>query len=285
MRRWAPAFVVLIVSAFALPFSLAGGKEGGKDKPDGPLTISFHGQSFFVLTTAKGKKIAFDPHYILEYQLNEEEDAPKKNADIICVSHNHNDHTRVQVFDNFKKAKILTGLKGPSLKANWNAVDEEIDGIKIKTVGVFHDDQEGLLRGKNGVFVVEVDGWRICHLGDLGHILSPAQVKRIGPVDVLMIPVGGIYTLNGADAKKVADQIKPKEYILPMHYGTKVFDPVLTAEEFMEQYPKRQVAMSDDNVLTLNKDAARPRPLLAHLHYWPKEEKKKDEKKKDEKKK
>ena len=79
---------------------------------------------------------------------------------------------------------------------------------------------------RNGVFIIEVDGWRIVHLGDLGHYLTPAQLKRIGPVDVLMIPVGGIYTLNGKWAKKVVDQIKPKEYIFPMHYGTKVFDAV-----------------------------------------------------------
>ena len=82
-------------------------------------------------------------------------------------------------------------------------------------------------RGKVGVFIIEVDGWKIVHLGDLGHLLTPSQLKRIGPVDVLMIPVGGIYTLNGSEAKKVVEQLKPKEYIFPMHYGTKVFDAVL----------------------------------------------------------
>lgn len=273
MRRRA----MLIVSLFALAgLGLPLGFTGEKG---GPLTISFHGQSFFMVTTGKGKVIAFDPHYIEAYQLNEEKE---KKADIICISHNHNDHNRFQIFENHKKAKILTGLKGASLKADWNSVNEDIDGIKVRSVGVYHDDMEGLLRGKNGVFIVEVDGWRICHLGDIGHYPTPAQLKRIGPVDVLMIPVGGIYTLNGAEAKKVVDQIKPKEYIFPMHYGTKVFDPVLTAEEFLEQFPKREVAISDDNVLKLNKDATRPRPLVVQLHYWPKEnkEEKKEEKKK-----
>jgi L-ascorbate metabolism protein UlaG (beta-lactamase superfamily) len=274
MRRWAGIGLVGIVAVIlCMPMGAA------QEKGDGPLTVSYFGQSFFILTTPKGKKIAFDPHVIPEYERGI--DADKLVADIITVSHNHNDHTRVQALDNFKKAKVLTGLKGTSLKANWNTVNEEIDGIKIKSVGVYHDDQEGLMRGKNGVFVIEVDGWRIVHLGDLGHLLTPAQLKRIGPVDVLMIPVGGIYTLNGAEAKRVVDQIKPKEYIFPMHYGTKVFDPVLTADEFMETFEKRATLVHDDNVIKLNKDATRPRPFVVQLHYWPKEEAKKDEKKKE----
>lgn len=278
MRRFATLLLILGLLPFiGLPSVHS---QGGKDAQ--PLSISYHGQSFFIVTTPKGKKIAFDPHFILEYQIEEEK---QKEADIICISHNHNDHTQVQVFKNFKKSKILTGLKGASLKADWNAVNETIDDIKIRTVGVYHDDQEGILRGKNAAFVVEVDGWRICHLGDLGHLLSPSQVKRIGAIDVLMIPVGGIYTLNGAEAKKVVDQLKPKEYIFPMHYGTKVFDYTLTPDEFYEQFAKRNVATHDDNVLKLNKEASRPRPLVVQLHYWPKEEMKKEEKKKEEKKK
>src|SRR5207253_3218783 len=105
---------------------------------------------------------------------------------------------------------------------------------KIRTVGVYHDEVEGMRYGKNTIFILEVDGWRIVHLGDLGHLLTPAQLKQIGPVDVLMIPVGGVYTLNGSEARKVVEQIKPKEYILPMHYGTAIFDDLLSPAEFLE---------------------------------------------------
>jgi L-ascorbate metabolism protein UlaG (beta-lactamase superfamily) len=195
------------------------------------------------------------------------------------------------------KPKVLRGLKGASLKADWATVDEtfEKDGIKIKSVGVYHDDQEGFLRGKNSVFIVEVDGWRICHLGDLGHILTPAQLKRIGQVDVVMVPCGGIYTLNGSEANKVVDQLKPKEYIFPMHYGTSIFDDILTAEEFLdirERADKNKVIRLSENekdptkrenVISLNRDSSRPRPLTVQLHYWPKAEK--EEKKKEDKKK
>lgn len=273
MRRLAYISLLALVGVvLCIPMGTAQEK-----KPAGGFTVTYFGQSFYILTTPNGKKIAFDPHTIPDYERVDPKDV---QADIITISHNHNDHTGKQAIGNFKTAKILTGLKGPSTKANWNTVNEDIDGVKIRSVGVYHDDQEGLMRGKNGVFVVEVDDWRIVHLGDLGHLLTPAQLKRIGPVDVLMIPVGGIYTLNGSEAKRVVDQIKPKEYIFPMHYGTKVFDAVLSADEFLESFEKRAVVVHDDNVIKLNKDATRPRPLVVQLHYWPKEEVKKDEKKK-----
>lgn len=115
-----------------------------------------------------------------------------------------------------------------------------------------------------------MDGWRICHLGDLGHKLNDAQVKRIGAIDVLMIPVGGIYTLNGSEARHVVEQLNPKEYIFPMHYGNKIFDEILPIDEFLEDQDRMKIAVSDDNAVTLNKDAQRPRPLIVQLNYWPK---------------
>jgi L-ascorbate metabolism protein UlaG (beta-lactamase superfamily) len=254
--------------------ALAGASTGiTGEQPAAAITIEYHGQSFYIITTSKGKRIAFDPHLIPEYGRVE-----GLKADIICISHNHNDHTRVDALENNKTAKILRGLKTASLKSDWNILEETIDDIKIRTVGVYHDDSTGLERGKNAVFIIEVDGWRIAHLGDLGHLLTPYQLKQInkdGPIDVLMIPCGGIYTLNGSDAKKVVEQIKPKEYVFPMHYGTKEFEDILPVDEFLDGPPeyKRKVAISDDNVVKLNRDGGRPRPLIVQLHYWPKEEK------------
>jgi L-ascorbate metabolism protein UlaG (beta-lactamase superfamily) len=276
MRRWAIAFEFLLGLAW---FGVSAGS--GNDKPAGPVTIEYHGQSCYIITTSKGKRIAFDPHAIPAYYPTGRIEL--KKADIICITHNHTDHIRTEIFEKTKGQKILSGLKTPNLRADWSVIDETIDDIKIKTVGTYHDTREGFERGKNAVFIIEVDGWRIVHLGDLGHLLTPAQLKRIGPVDVLMIPVGGIYTLNGAEAKKVVKQIKPKEYIFPMHYGTKVFEDILPIDEFLEDQDKREVAISDDNVITLNRDPSRPRPLIVQLHYWPKDEKKDD--KKEEKKK
>jgi L-ascorbate metabolism protein UlaG (beta-lactamase superfamily) len=267
---------------FVLSLTLLGAIPGvGKEKPAKPPTIEYHGQSMYIITTSKGKRIAFDPHGIPEYQ----RDVPKLTADIVCISHNHNDHTQVEVFEKNKDMKVIRGLKNTTPRSDWAVIKETIGDIKIRNVGVYHDEMEGFVRGKNSVFIVEVDGWRFCHLGDLGHLLTANQLKAInkdGPIDVLMIPVGGIYTINGAEAKKVVEQIKPKEYIFPMHYGTREFDYALTTEEFLDGQDKQKLDISDDNVLKLTRIAkAEFRPMVVQLHYWPKDEKaKKVEKKK-----
>jgi hypothetical protein len=85
-----------------------------------------------------------------------------------------------------------------------------------------------------------------------------------------MVPVGGIYTLNGSEAKKVVAQLQPKEYIFPMHYATKVFDDVLPITEFLDEQDRAKIAATEDNKVYLNRDPTRPRPLVVQLHYWPK---------------
>lgn len=276
MKRWAIA-ILFTLGLFGFGASI--GSTQGKDKL-GPLSIEYHGQSFYVITTGNGTRIAFDPHTIPAYHPSGR--VKQQKADIVCISHNHNDHTRLEVIEMAKKVKVLRGLKTLSLKSDWAEINETIGDIKIRNMGVYHDDRDGLERGKNSVFIIDVDGWRIVHLGDLGHTLLPFQVKKLGAVDVLMIPVGGIYTLNGSEAKKVVEQIKPKEYIFPMHYGTKgVFEDILGPEEFYDGVEKRRVAISDDNEVTLNKNSDRPRPLIVQLHYWSKEVQKEEKKNKD----
>ncbi|MBM3993374.1 MAG: MBL fold metallo-hydrolase [Planctomycetes bacterium] len=261
-----------------------------------PVKIEYWGQSFFILTTSKGVRVAFDPHAIPAYFRDPDSIAEDelKTADICTISHNHNDHIRTQIFKKEKgkpPLEVLRGLKGQNLKADWNVFEKTVGDIKFRTVPTYHDDMEGLARGKNAVFIVEVDGWRIVHLGDLGHLLTPKQLKMIGPVDVLMVPVGGIYTLNGSEASKVVEQLRPKEYIFPMHYGTKIFEDILSAEEFLdifERKDKSKVIRLSESVreaereqsVQLNRDPQRPRPLIVQLHYAPKQEKKKEDKKK-----
>ena len=245
-----------------------------------PIKVRYYGNSFFVIESNKGVRICFDPHMITEYGRPPDD----LKADVVLISHNHVDHTRVDALANWhdkddaKKPKIIRGLKGTGLRADWAAVNEKIGDVKIRSVGLYHDDMEGLRSGKVSAFIVEMDGWRICHLGDLGHMLSPAQLKAIGEVDVLMIPVGGIYTINGSEAKKVMAQIKPKQYVFPMHYGTKFFDDLLPVNEFLEGQKKERVAESDDNQLTLNRDPARPRPLTVVFTYPVEAPKKKKQK-------
>src|SRR5260370_28773834 len=177
------------------------------------VTIRWHGQSFFEIQSSKGTRIVIDTHFIEEYGRKD------ISADVILISHEHNDHNQPEAVKNYQRAKIIHGLRVNGKRQEWNAVDETIRDVHIRSVGVYHDKAEGMDKGKNTIFVLEVDGLHIVHLGDLGHLLGEKDIKKIGPVDVLMIPVGGVYALNGADAKQVVEQLKPRQYILPMHYG------------------------------------------------------------------
>jgi L-ascorbate metabolism protein UlaG (beta-lactamase superfamily) len=94
-----------------------------------------------------------------------------------------------------------------------------VKGVRVRTVGVYHDDSQGSKRGKNAIFVFDIDGLRLAHLGDLGHALSSEQMRDIGPVDVILIPVGGFYTIDGKVAADVVNQLNPK-VVIPMHYKT-----------------------------------------------------------------
>jgi L-ascorbate metabolism protein UlaG (beta-lactamase superfamily) len=225
------------------------------------VVLRWHGQSFFELQSSKGTRIIFDPHAIEAYG------RITVRGDVVLISHYHNDHTQVDVVEDRARAKILVGLQGAGKKADWNAIDENIRDVHIRTVGVYHDDVKGLERGKNAVFVVEVDGLHVVHLGDLGHVLSEAQVKAIGPVDVLMIPVGGIYSINGSEAKKIVAQLKPRQYVLPMHYGTKVFDEVLPVDEFLEDQKPENIKRFDSNELVIDPAFKPAEPIIAVLNW------------------
>lgn len=232
----------------------------------GMPTVTWHGQSFFTIRASDGSVIAFDPHLIPAFGRPE-----GIKPDVVLLSHLHSDHTNLLALDNVKEKslRIISGLTGSGRNTNWADVDVKIKDAHIRSIPSYHDDAQGMNRGKNSIFLVDVDGWRFCHLGDLGHQLTPAQLKRIGEVDVLMVPVGGIYTLNGSEAKRVVEQIKPREYIFPMHFGTKEYDEVLPIDEFLDEQDKTKVAVSDTNAVTLNKDAQRPRPLIVQLSPTP----------------
>jgi L-ascorbate metabolism protein UlaG (beta-lactamase superfamily) len=229
------------------------------------IVLRWHGQSMFTLETSQGTKVVLDPHAIEAYGRN------VLKADLILVSHFHNDHTQVAIVENFQKTKIITGLKGSPKKLEWNLVDEKVKDLRVTSVGTYHDDMGGMERGRNGVFIIEVDGVRIVHLGDLGHVLTKEQVEKIGRVDVLLIPVGGVYTINGSEARKVVAQLKPRMYVVPMHHGTKVFDEVLTVDEFLEDQNKQFIRRLDmgqtSNELVIQADFKTKEPVVVVLNW------------------
>src|SRR5216683_517470 len=250
-------FVISVISVMTYLLAATSSFADDAKKP----VLRWHGHSYFDLTTSKGTRIVFDPHAIEGYG---RQGVP---ADLVLISHSHNDHNQLGILSNPGKFKVLEGLKQTGNKVEWNLLDEKFRDVRVRTIGVYHDNAQGLEKGKNAVFVVEADGLRFVHLGDLGHLLTKEQVKEIGPADVLMIPVGGVYTINGTDAKEVVAEIKPKKYILPMHYGTKVFDDVLPPDEFLEEQKKENVKRKDTNQLEIDPNFKPAEPEIVLLDW------------------
>jgi L-ascorbate metabolism protein UlaG (beta-lactamase superfamily) len=236
----------------------------------GEVKIAWYGQSMFQIVTPKGTRIILDPQNLEAYRIT-----PLK-ADLVLMSHFHNDHTAVEVVENIKdpKVKQFNALKksGPGgAVEDWNTVDEKINDVRFFCLPTFHDQMSGLQRGKNGSWVLEIDGLRIVHLGDLGHTLNKMQIKKFGKIDVLMVPVGGVYTLNALDAFKVCQQLKPTRYIIPMHYGTVVYDDLLPLKYFTDECKDAEVPIvyfKPKEWLKIDTRSAAPKQAsLAVLHY------------------
>jgi L-ascorbate metabolism protein UlaG (beta-lactamase superfamily) len=188
-----------------------------------PLKIQWFGQSCFLITWPNGTTFLIDP-----FSPDVGYDMPSPRPDAVLITHPHFDHNYVAMAKG--NPQVIRGLTDSK---DWNKVSTLVKGVVVKSVGTYHDDQFGAARGKNTAFIMEGDGWRVVHLGDLGHDLGPALVEQFGRVDVLMVPVGGTFTIDAKGADKVVKKLKPK-VILPMHYKTdKVSLPIAPVEPFL----------------------------------------------------
>lgn len=179
------------------------------------MKIKYLGHSSFLLTDSKGRKVLMDPFdSSVGYDLYQDE------ADIVTISHQHFDHNYTE------------GVKGSPEIIDKIGFFQPKD-INIVGLPSYHDKMKGVKRGNNIIFITQMDGYRICHLGDLGHELSDGDLDKIGHVDVLMIPVGGNYTIDGKEASNIAKLIN-SHIILPMHYKTSIVKiPISGVEEFV----------------------------------------------------
>ncbi|MGE5397557.1 MAG: MBL fold metallo-hydrolase [Chitinophagales bacterium] len=145
------------------------------------------------------------------------------HADIVTVSHPHHDHNAVELVLGDPQVIRTPGI-------------HHLDSIDIKGIEVYHDKQQGKSRGKNVAFVINIDGLTVCHLGDLGHILDKEQIAAIGPVNILLVPVGGNYTINATEAMETIKKINP-QITIPMHYKTPDCNvAVAPVEDFIKNY-------------------------------------------------
>ena len=150
-------------------------------------------------------------------------------AQILTISHDHFDHNQK---DRVKGEPFV--INGPG--------EYEVGGVSVIGVPTFHDAQGGKERGINAVYVIEIDGMRIAHMGDLGHKLSQEQLEEIGSIDVVMVPVGGVFTIDPKDAVEVVRQVDPW-IVIPMHYRIEgdTFGKLATLEDFLKEIGKPDV--------------------------------------------
>jgi L-ascorbate metabolism protein UlaG (beta-lactamase superfamily) len=194
------------------------------DNGDVSMKIKWYGHAAFLVTTDQGIRIIFDPYESGAYGGQLAYGKIKDQADIVLTSHDHADHN---------DTKSLPGspqvVKGSGSKT--------IKGVSIKGIAAYHDPSKGSERGTNTIFNLLVDGIQVCHLGDLGHVLSEKELGEIGPVDILLIPVGGYFTIGANEATRVVDQVEPK-VVIPMHFKTeKCGFPIAPVEDFIKGKP------------------------------------------------
>jgi L-ascorbate metabolism protein UlaG (beta-lactamase superfamily) len=241
-------FAVSFIALFAF---------AGNDLNAQKVTFKWFGQGCFLIITSQGTQIITDPVAMGEYKI------PKDvEPDIVTVSHEHSDHNQVNTVSG--KPTVLRGLSSGG--KDFASVDEKIRDVKIYSVPSFHDSNQGQQRGKNAIFVFQFDGLKVAHLGDLGHELTTEQVEKIGAVDVVMIPVGGTYTIFGETADKVISQLNPKMIVFPMHFktGAASFLPY-TGDDFAKN--KLNVKKIEGNTFVLDVSNPPGNPAYIVLNY------------------
>lgn len=207
------------------------------------MKIVWHGHSCFEIRD--GITVVTDPHDGKSIGIK----PPVVKADVVLVSHDHFDHNCIRIVKG--DPQIVTDCE-----------ERVIGDLKIRGVPTFHDKEEGSKRGKNTIFCFEMDGIKFCHCGDLGHLLTEKQAEAIGSVDILFIPVGGVFTIDSQDAKHVIETIKPS-IVIPMHYhvgGLSI--SVDSIDSFLDGLPEEDV-LGVGNEIDFNKE-----DMSSKTEYW-----------------
>lgn len=186
------------------------------------MKIAWHGHSCFEVHD--GLVVVMDPHDGKSIGIK----PPVVKADICLISHDHFDHNC---------SRIIHG--DPTVVKE--AGEREVKGLQIIGISTFHDEEEGAKRGRNIVYRFEMDGISFVHLGDLGQELTDEEIASLGRVDVLFIPVGGVFTIDSATARRLVERVRPKVAV-PMHFhygGLSI--TISPMDEFLDGIPEDDV--------------------------------------------
>lgn len=180
------------------------------------MKIKFLGHSCFLIEIG-GLKVMTDPYdKSIPYEFPDGEE-----VDVVTISHDHFDHSA------YNRVKVKREvLKDPT--------DKEIEGVKFKSKSFFHDDEMGKRRGKNALFLIEGEGMRILHCGDLGHVPNEKDLEEFKNIDIILLPIGGYFTIDSKKGDELIKILNPK-IVIPMHYKTKNLDfPIARVDEFLK---------------------------------------------------
>jgi L-ascorbate metabolism protein UlaG (beta-lactamase superfamily) len=214
------------------------------------LAIEWFGHSTFQITSSKGTRILTDPHGAFDLP------RPTLPQHIVTTSHRHPPHSSVHMAPG--TPVIIHGLTPGG--ENWQKISTTIRDVSVYVVPAFHDKSQGMQRGKNAIFVFRVDDICIAHLGDLGHILGPDQLKMMGKIDILLVPIaGGYYTVTATEAREVTKQVNPK-IAIPMHFWW---------EQAVQEYTQgvERVKMLNSPALKISKPEL-PQPIQTIVMPW-----------------
>ena len=199
------------------------------------MKIRYLGHSCFAFTESTGTTIVTDPYGQIGFKM------PKVRADAVTVSHAHFDHNNVKAVDG---NPVVFDREG----------QYEVGGVDISAIKSYHDDDNGKIRGENLIFKFRMDGVEVCHLGDLGEECSSSLIEALLPVHVLLIPVGGNYTIDAQLAKEYVDRIMPS-YVIPMHYKTKGLDiDIDKPDNFLDLFDEEDVEELKGSEIELFRD-------------------------------
>lgn len=213
------------------------------------MQVKWLGHSCFLFTGKFGLRIITDPFRADSRLRYHQIDVP---ADIITISHDHYDHN-------------YTDLIPGKYQVIRNSGEWTIKDVEIRSFDTWHDEVGGRERGSNIIFRINIDGITICHCGDLGHDLTSDQLKAVGSVDVLCIPVGGKYTLDLLKVNQICEAIEPK-IILPMHYKTAQCAFLQnTVEDFIKD--KKNTRIIDSGLIEMTEETLPSKTEIIVLKY------------------
>jgi L-ascorbate metabolism protein UlaG (beta-lactamase superfamily) len=216
------------------------------------MKIKWYGHAAFLITSDEGTKLIIDPYEPGAFGGQLSYGRIQDRADIVLTSHDHADHNYTKDLPGTPQV-----VKGSGSKT--------VKGISMKGISSYHDPSNGSERGSNTIFTIKINKIHLCHLGDLGHLLSDKELEEIGPVDILFIAVGGLFTIDPKEATGVAEQIKPN-VLIPMHFKTgKCGFPIASVEDFLKG--KTNIRRPRASEVTFHKETLPQRTEIVVLEH------------------